>query len=36
MNNAKIFRLMTAVASLGSLAAVVGAGTKWSFAMFGF
>jgi hypothetical protein len=29
MKNAKIFRLMTAVASLGSLVAVVGAGTKW-------
>jgi hypothetical protein len=30
-NNAKVFRLMTVVASLGSLVAVVGAGTKWAW-----
>jgi hypothetical protein len=31
MNNPKIFRLMTVVGSLGSLVAVVGAGTKWTW-----
>jgi hypothetical protein len=31
MSNAKLFRLMSVVGSLGSLVAVVGAGTKWSF-----
>lgn len=32
MTRAKIFRLMCAVGSFGSLVAVVGAGTKWSWA----
>ncbi len=29
MTRIQLFRLMTAVGSLGSLVAVVGAGTKW-------
>jgi hypothetical protein len=31
MKNPKNFRLATVVASLGSLVAVVGAGTKWTW-----
>jgi hypothetical protein len=31
MTRAMVFRLMTAVGSFGSLVAVVGAGTKWTF-----
>lgn len=31
MTRANLLRLMTALGSLGSLVAVVGAGTKWGF-----
>lgn len=31
MTRTKIFQLMCAVGSVGSLVAVVGAGTKWAF-----